>query len=44
VQVKKGGQAFLGWIEMSFDKEAEKLILHKAALSTIANKEIKAGE
>lgn len=44
VQVKKNGQSFLGWVEMSFDKTAEKLILHKAAISTIAEREIKAGE
>jgi hypothetical protein len=29
---------------MSFDKTAEKLILHRSALSMIAGKEIKAGE
>jgi hypothetical protein len=44
VQVKKNGQSFLGWVEMSFDKAAEKLILHKAAISTVAEREIKAGE
>lgn len=44
VQVKKGAQSFFGWVEMSFDKEGEKLILHKAALSTVADKEVKAGE
>ena len=44
VQVKKNGQSFLGWVEMSFDKTAEKLILHKAAISTVAGREIKAGE
>ena len=44
VQVKKNGQSFLGWVEMSFDKTAEKLILHRAAISTLAEREIKAGE
>lgn len=44
VQIKKNGQSFLGWVEMSFDKAAEKLILHKAAISTVADKAIKAGE
>ena len=44
VQVKKNGQSFLGWVEMSFDKAEEKLILHKAAISTVADKAIRAGE
>ena len=44
LQIKKNGQSFMGWVEMSFDKTAEKLILHRAALCTIAGKEIKAGE
>ncbi|MDB5207851.1 MAG: hypothetical protein JWR72_2926 [Flavisolibacter sp.] len=43
VEVMKDGHAFLGWIELSFDKTAEKLILHKAAISTKADTEIKAG-
>jgi hypothetical protein len=44
VQVKRNGQSFLGWVEMSFDKTAEKLILHRSALCMTAGKEIKAGE
>lgn len=43
VQVKKNGSIFHGWIELSFDTAQEKLTLHKAALSSEANKTIKAG-
>jgi hypothetical protein len=43
VEVMKNGHAYLGWIELSFNKDTEKLILHKAAISTQADTEIKAG-
>ena len=43
VQVIKEGKAYYGWIEISFDMSAEKLVLHKAAISTESEKEIKAG-
>jgi len=43
VELIKNGQAYLGWIEISFDIQEQKLILHKAAISTQSSKEIKAG-
>ena len=43
VQVIKEGKVYHGWIEISFDITNEKLILHKAAISTETDKEIKAG-
>ena len=43
IQVKRAEQLYNGWIEISFDKGAEKLILHKAALSTIARQSVEAG-
>ena len=43
VQLKKNGKYYYGWIELSFDTKSEKLILHGAAISTKAGKEIKAG-
>lgn len=43
IQVKRGGQRFYGWIELSFDTTAEKLVLHRAAMATVAGKEVKAG-
>jgi hypothetical protein len=43
VQIKKDGKYYNGWIELSFDTVAEKIILHKAAISTEAGKTIKAG-
>lgn len=43
VQVKKNGQIYYGWIELSFDTNNEKLIFHKAAICTEADKKIKAG-
>lgn len=43
VQLKKGEQFYNGWIELSFDTANEKLILHRAAISTERAKTIKAG-
>ena len=43
LQVTVGGQRFNGWIELSFEKETRKLILHKAAVSTKAETAVKAG-
>ncbi len=42
-QVVKNGQRFNGWIEISFDTTAEKLVLHRSAVSIDAEKEVKAG-
>lgn len=43
VQVNKNGSIFNGWVEVSFNMNEEKLILHKAAISLNAGAEIKAG-
>jgi hypothetical protein len=43
VQIKKNEKLYNGWIEVSFDTVTEKLILHKAAISTEANKTVRAG-
>jgi hypothetical protein len=43
VQITKPNGIFNGWVEVSFDKNAEKLILHKAGISREANRLIKAG-
>jgi len=43
VQVDKGGQLYMGWVELSMDKAAEKLILHRAAISKEPGRTVKAG-
>jgi hypothetical protein len=43
VQIKKEGKPYFGWIELSFDKAKESLILHKAAISREAYKVVQAG-
>lgn len=43
VQIKRSDKLYHGWIELSFDTVAEKLFLHRAAISTEANKTVKAG-
>lgn len=43
VQVKKNELIYQGWIELSMNTEAGQLILHKAAISREAGKNIKAG-
>jgi hypothetical protein len=43
VYIRKNGVVYYGWIELSFDTVAEKLILHRAALCTEAGRKIKAG-
>ena len=43
VQLIKGSKIYHGWIEVSFSPSKEKLVLHKAAVCTESNKEIKAG-
>lgn len=44
VQVTRDGQRYNGWIEVSFDMEGEKLILHKAAICKVAGKAVVAGK
>jgi hypothetical protein len=43
LQIKKNGLRYNGWIEMSFDTQGERLILHRAAICKEAEKEVKAG-
>lgn len=43
IRINRNGQSFLGWIELSFHSETEKLILHRAALSKIPDLAVKAG-
>ena len=44
IQLKKQDGLYNGWIEVSFSTTNEKLILHKAAICTEANKSILAGK
>jgi len=43
VQIEKNNKLYHGWIELSFNTAEEKLILHKAAISTEEEKSIQAG-
>ena len=44
VQVEKEGKIFQGWIELSFNQAAQKLVLHRAAISREPGKTIRAGK
>lgn len=44
IQFTKLNKKCAGWIELSFDTQAEKLVLHRAAYSTVSNKDILAGK
>lgn len=43
-QIYKNNQRYNGWIELTADKEAEKIILHRMAISKEAEKNIIAGK
>ncbi|ANE52739.1 hypothetical protein [Flavisolibacter tropicus] len=43
VQIDKAGKLYMGWIELSMDKTAEKLVLHKAAIALVPNQTVRAG-
>ena len=43
IQLDKNGKLYNGWIELSFSTDAEKLILHKTAVSVEENKTVQAG-
>lgn len=43
LQIKKQDSVYLGWLQISMDKTAEKIVVHKSAIATIANKTIVAG-
>jgi hypothetical protein len=42
-QVLRNNQRYNGWIELSVDKKAEQVVLHRGAISTEPEKAIKAG-
>lgn len=44
VQVRKNNLRYNGWVEVSFKKDSEELILHRAAVSVEAGKDVKAGK
>lgn len=43
VSILKGDKTFYGWIEISFDMQSEKIILHRAAVAKEADVEVRAG-
>jgi hypothetical protein len=43
VQLRINNQRFNGWVELSFDVNSEKMILHKAAMSKLPEKFVIAG-
>lgn len=43
VRLRKDSKHYFGWIKMTLDTATRKLILHKAGLSTEADKAVKAG-
>ena len=43
LQTEKNGKRYYGWIELSMDIAAEKLILHKAAISVVEGLDVAAG-
>jgi hypothetical protein len=43
VSILKGDKTYYGWIELSFDMQNERIILHRAAVAKEAGVEVKAG-
>lgn len=43
VQIEKAGKVYMGWIELSMNKAAEKMVLHKAAISLVPSQTVRAG-
>jgi hypothetical protein len=43
IQILNNGNLYNGWIEVSFNKAEEKVIIHRAAISKEANKVVMAG-
>ncbi|MBV4360333.1 hypothetical protein [Pinibacter aurantiacus] len=43
VSILKGDKTYYGWIELSFDIQNERIILHRAAVAKEAGVEVKAG-
>jgi len=44
LRVDQHDQPYYGWIELSFDMQGEKIVLHRAALCKESGREVKAGE
>ena len=44
VQLRRAAGIYCGWIEVSADTAGSRVILHRVAISRVANKTIKAGE
>jgi hypothetical protein len=43
IQIEKNNKLYHGWVELSFNTAEEKLILHKAAISTEEERSVQAG-
>lgn len=43
IQIVRNNQRYNGWIELSFNKETEKLIIHRSGVSLLPEVDIKAG-
>lgn len=43
IQIEKNNKLYHGWVELSFNTAEEKLILHKAAVSTEEQRSVQAG-
>lgn len=43
IQIEKNNKLYHGWVELSFNTADEKLILHKAAISTEEERSVQAG-
>jgi hypothetical protein len=43
IQIEKNSRLYHGWVELSFNTADEKMILHKAAISTEEDKSVQAG-
>ena len=43
IRLRKEGQYYYGWLQMSIDRAGRKLILQKAGLSTEAGRSVRSG-
>jgi hypothetical protein len=43
IQVEKSGHLYQGWIEISFDQQNERLLIHRSAICKVEDVEVKAG-
>ncbi|RYZ00487.1 MAG: hypothetical protein EOO11_01350 [Chitinophagaceae bacterium] len=44
VQVHRAGRKYHGWVELSVDKGGERVLLHRGAISTEADRAVRAGQ